>query len=368
MKILVINWQDWTNPFAGGAEVHLREVFTRIQKKGHKVTLLCSNYKGAKRKEILDGIEIIRVGKRNTFNFSLYRKIKRFLERREFDVIVDDLNKIPFYTPLFTKKPVVGLVHHLFREKIFKETSLLLGFYVWFTESLIPKIYKKNFFIAVSPSTKEDLVRMGISTKKIIVGEPGVDFSVFKPARKKKKSWIVYVGRIKKYKSIQHLLYAADILRRKHYKFKVFIGGEGDYLSALKKLVKKLKLDEFVEFLGYVPIDQLVELYQQAICVVQPSIKEGWGLSIVEAGACKTTVIASDVPGLRNSVIHKKTGFLYSYGAVEELAELLETLLTNKKLATKLAENNYRWAQKFSWERTAKITLDVLKYAVEKSI
>ena len=137
MNILVINWQDWTNPLAGGAESHLRETFRRVVAMGHRVTLFCSSYPGALPEETLDGIRIIRRGGRNTFNFIVPYYYFTLLRKMKFDVVVDDINKIPFYTPLFVREPLVGLAHHFFGSSIFLEAGLIAGSYVRMAEALV---------------------------------------------------------------------------------------------------------------------------------------------------------------------------------------------------------------------------------------
>ncbi|MBD3286517.1 glycosyltransferase family 1 protein, partial [candidate division WOR-3 bacterium] len=102
LNILAINWQDWKAPQKGGAEFYLKEILLRLREYGHNITLLCSGYPGASHTDQVDGIRVIRTGSRNTFNFHLYgRPIRSYLRNNSFDVIIDDLNKIPFYTPLW---------------------------------------------------------------------------------------------------------------------------------------------------------------------------------------------------------------------------------------------------------------------------
>ena len=132
MRILVINWQDWTHPRAGGAEIHLREVFGRIAAAGHRVDLLCTGFDGAASEERLDGINVIRRGHRwELFNFAVPGIYRRVLRRNRYDVVVDDLNKVPFYSPLFSDRPVVALVHHFFGGTVFEQTNPAFGSYVW---------------------------------------------------------------------------------------------------------------------------------------------------------------------------------------------------------------------------------------------
>ncbi len=83
MKILALNWQDLTNPMAGGAEVHLEELLGRIAKKGHEVTLFCSGYSGCKPEEYINGVRIIRRGNRYSFNLIAPAKLRRLVRREK---------------------------------------------------------------------------------------------------------------------------------------------------------------------------------------------------------------------------------------------------------------------------------------------
>ena len=161
LKILVVNWQDVTNPLAGGAEVHLHEVFERIAARGHEVTLFCHYFKGAAREEMRNGIRIIRHGGRSLFNFYIpWWYWKRF-RKEGYDIIVDDVNKIPFYTPLFVNKPIQGVTHHLFGKSIFLETVFPFALYVHLSEKLIKPVYRHVHFIIGSPSTHKEYIEWG---------------------------------------------------------------------------------------------------------------------------------------------------------------------------------------------------------------
>ena len=142
MKILIINWQCIKNPLGGGAEVHLHEIFKRLAFKGHKITLYCSMFEGAKTEEIIDGIKIIRNGNRNLFNFTVKKMYKKIFSKQGFDIIIDDINKIPFYTPIFVKEPLLAISHHFFGKSIFLETNPILGAYVYLSEKLVDYYYK----------------------------------------------------------------------------------------------------------------------------------------------------------------------------------------------------------------------------------
>src|SRR5437667_58191 len=101
MKILVIDWQDHRNPQAGGAEIHLHEMFRRVVAAGHRVDLLCSRFGEAPRYAVLEGIAVHRVGTRHSFPFVVHRYYSEKLAGESYDVVIEDVNKIPLYTPLW---------------------------------------------------------------------------------------------------------------------------------------------------------------------------------------------------------------------------------------------------------------------------
>ena len=155
MRILVVNWQDLENPRAGGAEIHLHEVFGRLAAWGHEVTALVSRWDDAPRRAQADGMEIHRTGSRNTFSLHARRYFRRELAGSRFDAVVEDLNKVPLFTPRWSSTPVVPLVHHLFGRTAFQEASFPVALATVLLERTIPRIYRGLPCVAVSRSTRE---------------------------------------------------------------------------------------------------------------------------------------------------------------------------------------------------------------------
>ncbi len=356
MNILIINWQDWKNPYAGGAEVYLYEIFSRLIKKGHKVFLLCSRGPGQKRYEIMDGFEIIRIGRRFNFNFFVPFALRAILRNKKIDIIIDDQNKIPFYSPVFTKKKNLIMIMHLFRKTIYRETNFLFASYVYLTESLIPAFYRRSHFIAISQSTADDLKKMGVK-QNISVVYSGIPVFEKNYTIQRDKNLVLYVGRIKRYKSIDHLLRAVNLIKYE-LPVKLAIVGDGDALEQLKNLADILKLG--VDFKGFVSEKEKYDIYRQARVVVQPSIKEGWGLTAIEAQACGTPVICANSPGLKETLITGKTGYLYEYGDIKELAEKIKEILTNDTKWQMFSNAATEWAKNFSWDHSAEVMEKIL--------
>lgn len=365
MNILVVNWQDIRNPLAGGAEVHLHEVFSRIARKGHEVTLYCSSFHGAPHTEKLNGINIIREGGRYLFNFRfLFAYLTRF-RKKQFDIVVDDMNKIPFFTPLYVKKPIFGITHHLFGTSIFLEVNAILALYVYVMESMAVWFYRRLRipFIVGSPSTHKELLSRRFRPADITVINYAVDHEVHRltGVQKNGTPLIGYFGRLKKYKSVDHLLKALPVVLSEIPDLKVLIVGDGDDRPRLEAMTKEMGLDAVVEFAGFVPVERKVELLQKMWFKVTTSSKEGWGLTVIEANACGTAVLASNVPGLRDAVRDNETGLLYEYGNIDDLSRKTLLLLQDDALRRRLSSGALEWSKSFDWNNAAEQTLALLE-------
>lgn len=359
MDLLVINWQDIKNPWAGGAEIYLFEIFSRLASKGDRVTLFCSQFWGAERREVVEGLEVLRAGRRNTFNFTVMARLGSILRDRRFDLVVEDLNKLPFYTPAWTRLPTAVLVMHLFRGAVFKETNPILGSYVYLAESLIPLVYKGVDFAVLSKSTADDLLRMGVRARRIEVIPPGVDTDSYRPdPARKGERMLLHLGRLKRYKCVDHLLRALTLLPED---LRLVIAGTGDDLPRLWELAHSLKLQDRVEFKGFVSEAEKIRLYQAAQIVVETSVKEGWGLTVMEANACGTPVVAADSPGLRDSLLDNETGLLYRFGEIPDLAQKIRVLLDDPARCEAMGQAGRKWAVRFTWDGAAERMGEFLK-------
>ncbi len=356
MRILALNWQDRSNPQAGGAEVHLEELLSRLVARGHEATLLCSGYKNGASEETIRGIRMIRRGSRYNFNLAAPLHLRRLVKGGGFDILFEDINKIPFYTPLFVKIPTLVHIPHMFSESIFRETNFVAASYVYLCELPLFSIYRGVKFNTVSQSTARDIASHGVPPQDISIVYNGVDETVYNfdpKVEKYDKPTILYLGRVKKYKSVDHVIRAYAKVLETIPEARLKIMGGGDYLDNLKRLAVKLGLGERVEFLGYVDRATKVEVLRRSHMAVHPSVKEGWGLTNIEANACGTAVIAADSPGLRDSVIDNETGYLYRYGDIDNLAAKIIKLLTDSETRARLEKGGLEWSRKFRWDSSA---------------
>ncbi|RPI05508.1 MAG: glycosyltransferase family 1 protein [Ignavibacteriae bacterium] len=368
MKILLLNWQDIKNPAGGGAEVYLHQIFKRIAAQGHSITLFCSQFAGGAKEELIDDIRIVRKGSRSLFNYVVPFEYERIFRREHYDLIIDDLNKIPFYTPLYVREPLLGMVMHLFDKSIFKEASFPAASYVYGAERLAMKIYRNTPLVAISDSTRKELIAHGCRQENIFLVPCAVNHAAYRPLPGvvRTESLIGYVGRIKKYKSVDHLLRAFAIVLKVLPDAKLVIIGDGDGKPAFERLSHELLIDHTVTFTGFLPLEEKVRLLNQMQLVVNTSAKEGWGLTVTEANACGTPAVASDVPGLRDAVKDGETGLLYEYGNIEQLAEKILLLLRDEHLRFRLTAGALEYAQSLTWDKSAAIMLEVIEKVLAK--
>lgn len=357
MRILLVNWQDRENPQAGGAEIHLHAIFGRIAARGHEVTLLCSGWPGCAPRAVLDGIDVHRVGRRYTFELLAHRYYRRVLAPVRADILVEDINKVPLYTPRWGARRVLALVPHLFGTTAFQEVAFPMAAAVWTLERPLVAAYRGLPFEAISESTAADLAVRGIPRASIRVIYPGIDTTTFTPdpAARSPEPLFAYVGRLKRYKGVDLVLQAFAALE--HPTARLAIAGTGSHRAALERLAHSLGLGERVQFLGFVPDPDKAALLRRAWALAFTSPKEGWGITNFEAAASGTPVIASDSPGLRESVRDGETGFLVAHGDVPAIAAAMTRLAADPALVDRLGACGRCFAEGFSWDRAACDTL-----------
>ena len=356
MNLLVVNWQDRLAPQAGGAETHLHEIFRRLAARGHHVTLLVSRPPGAQHRAEVDGMEVHRAGGRYTFNVAAPSYYRRRLADREFDVMVEDLNKVPLLSPLWARHPLVLLVHHLFGATAFQEASLPLAGATWLLERPLGPVYRRVPTMAVSRSTAADLGRRGLAEEEIAVIPNGVEIGRLSPAGPGDRfttPTLLYLGRLKRYKRVDLPIRAVATLRGEGLPVRLIVAGTGDHEPALRSLVAELGIEDAVEFRGFVSEEEKIELFRRAWVHVLASPKEGWGITVIEAAACGTPTIASDSPGLRDSVVHGETGLLVPHGDVAALAGAVRRMVGEQELREALGRQARTFAERFTWDRAA---------------
>ena len=375
------------HPAAGGAEKHLHRIFGKIVEMGHTVVLFTTTFPGAKEREVVDGIQVIRKGGDLMFQLTVALNLKKLDREFNFDVVVEDLNKLPVFAHWFVRKPLLVQMHHLWRKSIFAEAIFPIAFMVWFFERIIPFFYRTQNFVVVSPSTKKELAEIGVDESRISVIYNGsemppvaaqfrgdscesnenvpVQDNALKNAR---APYFIWLSRVHRYKGIWTALEAFEKFSTKHPEVKLYVVGDGPLLKKLPTWIQSHGLDGKVELTGFVSAARKYELLSSSLALLQTSYKEGWGLTVMEAAQlCKTT-IASDVPGLCDSVRDGETGILFPSGDAAACASAMEKIYSDAELRASLGKNAKCYAESFSWEKSARETLELLERTIERSV
>ena len=353
-QVLLLNWRDLANPAAGGAEAYAEEIARRFAAAGCRVTLFTSAWEDAPSHDWANGYLVVRRGGR----FGVYLAAARYLRqhRKQYDAVLDFQNGIPFFAPLWAPgTPVICVVHHVhqaqfglyFRWPVSQVGRLLEG-------RVSRRVYRDCPFVAVSPSTRAEMRRQLDFHGPVAVIPNGVDQVAGRPVPRSPAPAIAVVTRLVPHKRLHLLVDAVPDLLRHWPELKVDIAGSGPARDALLAQVRELGLEGTVSLPGRVPERVKRDLLARAWLTVAPSLAEGWGLTVLEANALGTPALAYDVPGLRDSVQDRVTGWLVPPG--EGLAApLITTLreLSDPGHQQLMADQSRLWASRFSWDATA---------------
>lgn len=364
MHILLLNWRDLKNEWAGGAEIYVQELAKRWVDAGHQVTFFCGqNYlRNLPSQETVNGINIVRRGGRYTlYIWAAWYYLTRF--RNQIDIVVDAINGVPFFAPLYARQPVVGLLFHIHDVQFFTELPFpasVIGFVI--EKYFLPLFYSRIPLIAISNTTKRDVVRLGIPEENISVVYPGLNFLDSNKrikVRKFSNPTILYLGKIKRYKRVNMLVKFMPEILKKVPQARLLIAGWGSDGPYLTDLSMKSNVKKRVKILGPVSEAEKKSLMAKSWACVNPSLHEGWGIPVIEANYFGTPTIAFDVPGLSESIQHGKTGLLANSN--EEFISHTIKLLTDQNLRAHMKRNSIKWAEKFNWDKSTRQFLAILK-------
>ncbi len=361
LRILIFNWRDTRHKWAGGAEAYVHEIAKRLVKDGNSVTVFCGNDQQSSRNQVIDNVRIVRRGGFYTVYFwAFVYYILKF--RGKYDIIVDSENGIPFLTPLFVKKPICLLIHHVHQEVFREHLSFPLAIIASFIEGkLMPFLYKNQTIITVSESSKQEILKLGFTDKNgIHVIHPGIASKLYFKTKKAINPTFIYLGRLKPYKNVDILVKAFGKVLQQKPLAQLHIVGDGESAREIKKLVEKLGLSNSINFFGKVTEEEKIRLLGLSWAAVQPSQIEGWGITVIEANACETPVIASNVNGLRDSIVDGQTGMLVKLKNIDQFAAAMHTIIANVNMRKNLSQEAYLWSQRFSWDKSARKFYDIL--------
>ncbi|OGM08103.1 hypothetical protein A2159_01575, partial [Candidatus Woesebacteria bacterium RBG_13_34_9] len=303
------------------------------------------------------------IRKGNLVSMYFYAPLYYWSLKRKPDLVIDCSNTIYWQTPLWAlKSKKVAYLNQLAKEVFDYEFPKYLAVFGKILEKVQYFTYKTTPFFCYSQSTKEDLVSMGIPEKNISIFPLGIDHSRYVPGRKSKSPLFVCVSRLVRMKRIDLVIRAMKLVRQKYKNTKLIIIGYGYQRKELELLRNKLELqknvlfhDENILFFNYDPKDVKVKAMQTAWAHIFPSVKEGWGMTVTESAACRTPTIATNVSGLKDSVISEKTGIMISANPSEqELVKAMIRIIKDHSLREKLAKNSRIRSKEFTWEKSYK--------------
>lgn len=349
---MILNWRDLTHPEGGGSELYVENVARRLAAAGRRVTLFCADHGHAPRDELKDGIRYVRRGHRHTvYVWAAALLLLGRLGRS--GVVVEVHNGVPFLARLFTRRRVVVLVHHVHREQwhvVFGRLAARVG---WALESCVaPRVNRRCDYVAVSEVTKSELVGLGVDADRIRVVHNGTSPALPTDAVRASAPTIAVLGRLVPHKRVELVLEAAASLRPELPGLQVEIAGDGYWAEELRAKVDELDLHGVVHLLGRVTEQEKHDLLARAWVHAVPSLKEGWGLSVVEAGTHATPSIAfTHAGGLAESIVDGVTGSLVE--GTDAFRAELASLLTEPERREALGAGAQRHAAAFTWAACA---------------
>ncbi len=352
MRLLILNWRDPSHPRAGGAETFTFEVARRLVAQGDSVDWFSAAFPGAPAEEDLDGIRILRKGSQRTVHWHAFHRYRGRLLGR-FDAVIDEVNTIPFFTPLWAGIPTFMLIFQLAREVWWYESRFPVSALGFLAEPLYLRCYRRTPAFTISQSTELDLRSLGFRGPITIVpiGTDPVDDRL--PPKAAMPTFL-YVGRLSPSKRVSDIVQAFGCFRETAGPAQLWLLGDGPtaYVRDLRCLVNELGLANDVRFCGRVSQQDKLRRMAEAHVLLMASAREGWGLVVAEANACATPAVVYDVPGLRDAVRHDKTGLVVA-ASPERLAQGMLQLWKNPLLYKKLANQAVEWSRTFTFDKSA---------------
>jgi len=349
---IIVAWRDQWHPQKGGAEVYITKIAEKLRDSGYNVLFFTERYKGSKAEEEIEGIKYIRRGNAITLhlNFPLYFKSRL---KDSCDVLIENFNAVPFGIPRLHKNTLT-IIHHVQSPEwinlLGKFTGRLVSRY--FTNRLIKTYKNEDKVVAVSPSTKKELVSLGFQANNIEIIYNGIDLPITESIEKpKNKINVLSIGRIKSTKHIEEAIEMVKrSLERNIKNIHLDIAGKGGDENRLRDLVKKYDLEEYVTFWGFVSEEKKIDLLRNAHLHVQFSRKEGWGITVIEASASATPTICYRVPGLVDSV-KDDTGYFIDDTLEKTWDRVINEIQENSNSYIEKQKNGIEWARNFRWEK-----------------
>lgn len=353
MKIVWFSWKDINHPQAGGAEAVSWQLMKQLVKSGHQVRLITAQYPGVSKNQVVDGVGIYRQGGR----YSVYSKARKAFKRTMPDwpdLIIDEMNTLPFGTAFYTKKPCVLLTYQLAREVWKYQAPFPVSHIGYALEPFYLRLLSRKYkrVVTESESTRQDLARYGFDPANTHVFRVSIDHRpLTKLGVKQDLSNILILGSIRPMKRTLEAVKAFEAARDSNKKIKLTLAGDDSdaYARQVKAYVAASRHASAIKVLGRVSSQQRLDLMRDAAVILVTSIKEGWGLIVTEANSQGAPAIVYDCDGLRDSVKQDQTGLLIKPGDFKAMATALNKLLEDRQ--------RYGQIRQAAWQDSKQYTL-----------
>ncbi len=356
LRVLYLSWRDRENPEAGGAETFTERTSEVLADEGHEVTIFTASFPGASPRTRHGDVDVVRRGSR--FSVYLHGLWHVLRHGRDYDVILDVQNGVPFWAPLVTRVPVINIVHHVHRDQWGAVFGPVLSRFGWLLESRVaPFVYRRSRYVTVSKSTRNELSGLGVDARRVDLVYSGndrpQDLDRYAALPRTEAPTMLFLGRLVPHKHVEQ---AIDILASRaltHPDLELHVVGGGYWESELAAHARDRGVADRVHLHGFVEEAVKHELLSRAWVVVMPSHKEGWGLTIVEAGLHGTPAVAYGFAGgPSESIVHGRTGLLAD--SVEEFERHVIRLIDDAVLRRVMGRTARLYASSFDWGRTGR--------------
>lgn len=364
MKILWFTWKDRQHPDSGGAEVVNEELAKRLVQAGHEVIFIVSGFANSQPKEEIDGYQIIRVGSRWTVYFRAWRYYKRHLQGWA-DLVIDEVNTMPFFSKLYVKEPNILFVHQLCRQIWFYQMFFPLNILGYLLEPLYLRLLSDQKVITVSQSTKLDLTNYGFSPKNIAVISQGITMtpiSNLEDISKYNTPTLLSLGSLRPMKRTLDIIEAFEMCKPENPTLKLIVAGSspGSYAKKVLKKIQNSPYQQDITYLGEVSFSKKKELMRSSHLILVASVKEGWGLIVTEAASQGTPAVVYNVDGLRDSVKHSITGLVCKSNKPGQMALQISWIIGEPRYYRRFQQAGWQWSKTINFQKSCQDFLQAL--------